>query len=297
MHEEKSISLRKEAISLRKEVWRIFLVIVASIIIALNLNSFVHYGDLIPGGFTGITLLLQRLLVTFFNVEIPFSIINIPLNLIPAAICFKYIGKRFTVYSLISIVLTGVLVDILPYYDITYDPLLTGIFGGLINGFAVGVCLRGNATTGGTDFISALLSKKYKIDSWNYIFAGNAVVLIIAGLIYGWDKAMYSIIYQFITTQVLHMMYKRYQRHTLFIITDKPQEVYNEIREETNHGATLFKGIGCYKNEERNMLYSVVSSDEIHAVLSRIKRVDESAFIDIIQTDRIAGWFYEKPTK
>lgn len=288
---------QEEKISIKREVWRIILVIVASIIMALNLNSFVHYGDLIPGGFTGITILVQRLLMTFFNIEVPFSIINFPLNLIPAAICFRYIGKRFTVYSLISIVLTGTLVDILPYFEITYDPLLTGIFGGLINGFAIGVCLRGNATTGGTDFISALLSKKYKIDSWNYIFAGNAVVLVIAGLIYGWDKAMYSIIYQFITTQVLHIMHKRYQRHTLFIITDKPQEVYNEIREETNHGATLFKGVGCYKNEERNMLYSVVSSDEIHAVLARIQKVDESAFIDIIQTDRIAGWFYEKPNK
>lgn len=287
----------QEKISIRKESWRIFSVVVASAIIALNLNSFVHYGGLIPGGFTGITLLIQRLVITFFNFEVPFSIINIPLNLLPAAICFKYIGKRFTVYSLISIVLTGALVDILPYYDITYDPLLTSIFGGLINGFAIGICLRRNATTGGTDFISVLLSKKYNIDSWNYIFAGNAVVLIIAGLIYGWDKAMYSIIYQFITTQVLHIMYKRYQRHTLFIITDKPQEVYEEIKAETNHGATLFKGIGCYKNEERNMLYSVVSSDEIHPVLARIRKVDEDAFIDIIQTDRISGWFYEKPTK
>lgn len=284
-------------ISIKKEAWRVFLVIVASIIIALNLNSFVHYGDLIPGGFTGITILLQRLFITFFNINVPFSIINFPLNLIPAAICFKYIGKRFTIYSLVSIVLTGVLVDILPYYEITYDPLLTSIFGGLVNGFCVSLCLRGNATTGGTDFISVLLSKKYKVDSWNYIFAGNAVVLIIAGLIYGWDKAMYSIIYQFITTQVLNTLYKRYQKHTLFIITDKPNEVYKEIREETNHGATLFKGIGCYRNEERNMIYSVVSSDEIHSVLSRIKRVDEDAFIDIIQTDRISGFFYDKPTK
>ena len=123
------------------------------------------------------------------------------------------------------------------------------------------------------------------------------MVLIIAGATYGWDKAMYSIIYQFITTQVLHMMYKRYQRHTLFIITNNPTEVYNAIKEETNHGATLFKGIGCYKNEERNMLYSVVSSDEIHRVLARIRKVDENAFIDIIQTDRISGFFYERPTK
>lgn len=289
--------MQEEKIDIKKEAFRIIIVLIASTIMALNLNSFVHYGEIIPGGFNGITLLVQRLASTFLHIEIPFSIINIPLNLFPAAICFKYIGKRFTVYSLISIVLTGALVDALPYFNITYDPLLTAIFGGLINGFAISLCLRGNATTGGTDFISVLLSKKYKIDSWNYIFAGNAVVLIIAGATYGWDKAMYSIIYQFITTQVLHMMYKRYQRHTLFIITDSPIEVYKAIKEETNHGATLFKGIGCYKNEERNMLYSVVSSDEIHRVLARIRKVDENAFIDIIQTDRISGFFYERPTK
>lgn len=289
--------MQEEKIDIKQEVRRIIIVLIASTIMALNLNSFVHYGEIIPGGFNGITLLIQRLAFTFLHIEIPFSIINIPLNLIPAAICFKYIGKRFTVYSLISIIITGVLVDAMPYFNITYDPLLTAIFGGLINGFAISLCLRGNATTGGTDFISVLLSKKYKIDSWNYIFAGNAVVLIIAGATYGWDKAMYSIIYQFITTQVLHMMYKRYQRHTLFIITNNPTEVYNAIKEETNHGATLFKGIGCYKNEERNMLYSVVSSDEIHRVLARIRKVDENAFIDIIQTDRISGFFYERPTK
>lgn len=289
--------MQEEKIDIKREIKRIIIVIIASTIMALNLNSFVHYGEIIPGGFNGITLLIQRLAFTFLHIEIPFSIINIPLNLIPAAICFKYIGKRFTVYSLISIIITGVLVDAMPYFNITYDPLLTAIFGGLINGFAISLCLRGNATTGGTDFISVLLSKKYKIDSWNYIFAGNAVVLIIAGATYGWDKAMYSIIYQFITTQVLHMMYKRYQRHTLFIITDNPTEVYNAIKEETNHGATLFKGIGCYKNEERNMLYSVVSSDEIHRVLARIRKVDENAFVDIIQTDRISGFFYERPTK
>ncbi len=289
--------MQEEKIDIKREIKRIIIVLIASTIMALNLNSFVHYGEIIPGGFNGITLLIQRLAFTFLHIEIPFSIINIPLNLIPAAICFKYIGKRFTVYSLISIIITGVLVDAMPYFNITYDPLLTAIFGGLINGFAISLCLRGNATTGGTDFISVLLSKKYKIDSWNYIFAGNAVVLIIAGATYGWDKAMYSIIYQFITTQVLHMMYKRYQRHTLFIITDNPTEVYNAIKEETNHGATLFKGIGCYKNEERNMLYSVVSSDEIHRVLARIRKVDENAFVDIIQTDRISGFFYERPTK
>ena len=153
----------------KRDGYRLALVILGAIIIGLNLNSFVHYGGLIPGGFTGISILIQKLITTFFNVEIPYSFINIPLNLALAIICFRYIGKRFAILSIVSIVLTGLVVDLLPYYEITYDPLLTSIFGGIINGFAIALSLKADATTGGTDFISALCSKKYGVDVFNYI--------------------------------------------------------------------------------------------------------------------------------
>ena len=71
------------------------------------------------------------------------------------------------------------------------------------------ICLKADATTGGTDFISALCSKKYGIDTFSFILFGNFVLLIIAGLVYGWDKALYSIIYQYVTTEILHLLYKR----------------------------------------------------------------------------------------
>jgi len=286
----------KQKDSPRRDGYRLALVILGSIILGLNLNSFVHFGGLIPGGFTGISILIQKLVVTFFHIMVPYSFINIPLNLALSLICFRYVGKRFAVLSIISIVITGIIVDLFPYYEITYDSLLTSIFGGIINGFGVVICLKADATTGGTDFISALCSKKYGIDTFNFILFGNFVLLIIAGLVYGWDKALYSIIYQYVTTEILHFLYKRYQKHTLFIITNYPREVYKEIKNTTNHGATLFKGVGLYKEEERNLVYSVIASDELHLVIRNIKKIDKDAFIDVIHSDRVDGWFYQRPT-
>lgn len=280
----------------KRDGYRLILVLAGAVIMGLNLNSFVHYGGLIPGGFTGISILIQKLGITFFNFEIPYSFINIPLNLVLAIICFRYIGKKFAALSIVSIVVSGLVVDLLPYYEITYDPLLTSIFGGIINGFAISMTLRADATTGGTDFISALSSKKYGVDAFNYILAGNVCMLTVAGVIYGWEAALYSIIYQYVTTQVLHLLYKRYQKHTLFIITDKPKDVYKEIKNTTNHGATLFKGTGFFRGIERNLVFSVISSDELHMVIKNIKAVDENAFIDVIHSDKVEGWFFQRPT-
>ena len=269
--------------------------LIGSIIVALNINSFVHFGNIVPGGFTGITILVQRLFLTYFNITVPFSIIYLPLNLIPAAICFKFIGKRFAIYSVISIFLTSVIVDFVPFVSLTAEPLLSSVFGGIVNGFAISLCLLAGASTGGTDFISLLMSKKYGKDTFNYVLFGNAIILIIAGSIYSWDSVMYSIIYQYVSTQILHALYRRYQKLTLFIVTDKPEKIYEQIRACTNHGATLFKGLGFYQKKERSMVYSVVSSDELYLVMRKINEVDKDAFIDVLRTERIIGRFNDRP--
>ena len=96
----------KQKDSPRRDGYRLALVILGSIILGLNLNSFVHFGGLIPGGFTGISILIQKLIITFFHIMVPYSFINIPLNLTLAIICFRYVGKRFAILSIISIVIT-----------------------------------------------------------------------------------------------------------------------------------------------------------------------------------------------
>ena len=280
----------------KRDISRSIMVVIGAVIMGLNLNSFVYFGGLIPGGFVGISILLQKLFDTFLNIYVPYSFINVPLNLILAIVCFKYIGKRFAILSIVSIVLTGLVVDLFPHYEITGDLLLTSVFGGIINGIAIAICLNAEATTGGTDFISALCSKKYGIDAFNYILLGNIALLTVAGLVYGWEKALYSIIYQYVGTEVIHLIYRRYQKQTLFIITDKPDDVYKEIRETTNHGATLFKGKGLYKGGEKNLVYSVVAGDEMYLVIKNIKRADPDAFIDVINSNRVEGWFFQRPT-
>lgn len=274
---------------------RILMITVAALIMAVNLKSFVRSGGLIPGGFNGLTVLLQEIGMLFWNVEIPFSIVNFLLNAVPAFISFKFIGKKFTVLSGLMIVLTGIFTDLVPVYTATTDILLVSVFGGLFNALAISICLFARATSGGTDFIAIFLSEKLGIDSWNFIFAGNVVIIVIAGMLFGWDKALYSIIFQFTSTQVLQALYKRYQKQTLLIVTEKPDEIYEAIKNITNHDATLIKGIGCYQKKERNILYSVVGRDEVRKVLNCVKQTDPHAFVNMIRTESLSGRFYQRP--
>ena len=276
---------------------RIVVICVAAFLMALNIKSFVRTGGLYPGGATGMALLIQRFLEMFLHIEIPYTIINILLNAIPVYIGFHFIGKKFTMYSCLMIVLTGVLTDLIPGYVITYDTLLISIFGGIINGFVICLCLWMNATTGGTDFIAIYLSEKKEIDSWNVVLGLNVVILVAAGMLFGWDKALYSIIFQYTSTQVVHLHYKKYQQQTLFIVTNHAKEVYEAIARVTNHGATIIDGEGSYEHKERKVVYSVVSSAESKVVVRTVKEADPHAFINIIKTEQIAGRFYQKPNE
>ncbi len=275
----------------------ILMVIIASVVMAVNINTFVMTGGLYPGGVTGLTLLIQRFSESSFGVHLPFAVVNILLNLIPIYIGFRYIGKKFTMYSCLMIGLTAFLIDVIPSHIVTEDILLISIFGGIINGIAVSLCLRSDTTAGGTDFIAIFLSQKKGIDAWNIILGFNIAQLAVAGLLFGWDKALYSIIFQYTSTQIIQMLYTRFQKKTLFIVTTKPQEVSGIIFEKNHHGATLLRGEGSYEGQERYIVYSVVSSDESKRVVRAVRSVDPQAFVNTFKTDELKGFFYQRPTE
>ena len=281
----------------KESIKKILVICFASFLMALNIKSFVRTGGLYPGGATGLALLIQRAADMFLHITIPYTIVNILLNAIPVYIGFRFIGKKFTMYSCLMIVLTSVLTDIIPGYAITYDTLLISIFGGLINGFVIGLCLHMNATTGGTDFIAIYLSEKKEIDSWNVVLGINVVILAAAGVLFGWDKALYSIIFQYTSTQVVHILYRKYQHETLFIVTNKATEVYEVISKMSNHGATIMEGEGSYEHQERKIVYSVVSSAQSKSITREVKKADPHAFVNAIKTEQIAGRFYQKPNE
>ena len=191
--------------------------------------------------------------------------------------------------------LSGILTDIFPSVTITYDTLLISIFGGIIGSVAISICLIFGASGGGTDFISIFFSEKKGIDTWNYILAANIVILSTAGILFGFDKALYSIIYQYTSTQVIQMLFKRYQKDTLFIITELPGAVYGKIREITHHDATLIEATGCFEGAQRNILYSVIGREQVNQVIAAIKEIDPKAFINVINTEQVNGRFYKKP--
>lgn len=274
-----------------KETFNIILVIIAAILMAVNINTFVYTAGLLPGGFTGIVLLIQDIFQKYLNVKIPYSLFLWILNLWPAIICFKNIGKRFTLLSLLMIIVSGLATDFIPGLFVTDDILLCTIFGGIINGISICLCLFVGATSGGTDFISIYLSEKKGISAWNYIFAGNCILLAIFGLLFGWTKALYSIIFQFATTQVINSLYKRYQKSTLFIISDHWQEIVKTVKKSTNHNATIFSGKGSYNGADRTMIYTIVGKDQEAQLVHEIMKIDPKAFVNVLETKALLGNF------
>lgn len=277
-----------------KGIFRFLLVSAAAAVMAVNINTFVHTGGLLPGGFSGISLLVQEIFKTYFHINIHYSPIYWGLNIIPAAVCFKYVGKKFTLLSIWMVILCGILTDFIPGFHVTDDILLTSVFGGILNGIAVCLCLFAGATSGGTDFISIFVSEKTGKSIWNYILIFDCCILFVFGLLFGWNRALYSIIFQFASTQILNTVYKRYQKYTLFIVTQKPDEISALIRNTVNHTCTVLTGKGGYTGDERKIIYTVISSDEEFKLVSLIKEADQEAFINTIQTKFLKGNFFLK---
>lgn len=283
-----------ELFNLRKDSKRVLFITGAALLMAANIKTFIQAGGLLPGGANGLTLLIQRVAEVFFNIDLPFSYINILINAIPVFIGFKFIGKKFTFYSCVMIFLTGFFADLLPSYTITNDTLLISIFGGIINGAAISICLSVEATAGGTDFIAIYMSEKKQVDSWNLVLGINSVILISAGLLFGWDKALYSIIFQYASTQMIHLLFKHYQKETMFVVTSEPDKVSKIIYEKSHHGATIINCEGSHSHSESYIVYSVVAKDQYISVVKAIKEQVPDAFINTVDTESLTGAFFQK---
>lgn len=297
---------------IQTEVIRYVVLAIASAIMAVDYRTFVEWGGLYPGGAAGVALLVQRVGQSIidaigWNYTVPFGPINLILNAIPVWIGFRYIGKRFTLQSLYVIFLSGFLTDVVPVDAIKSfippddlarlmaDPFLMSLFGGIIFGFGISLCLRCNATSGGMDFIAIYLSEKKGRETWNIVLAFNAMILILGGFRFGWTGSLYSIIYQFIYLQVIHLMYRTYQYQTLLIVTTHASKICEAIYRISHHGATVLEGRGGYKGEARQVVMSVVAADDTPHIFALCKSIDPEAFINTISTSRVIGRFYLRP--
>lgn len=270
-------------------------VMIAGFLQASIIQIFMRPMNLLSSGFTGLAILIEKITSTFWGFSFSASLGMLVLNIPVAILCGKSISKRFTFFSLLEVFAASVFLEILNWGPLFDDPLLNIIIGGFSNGIMVSIALRGNASTGGMDFIALYVSNKIGKSIWSYVFIFNAIILTIFGYMFGWEYAGYSILFQFISTKTIDSFYHRFKRVTMQITTSVPDQVITAFIAECRHGLSRVDGIGGYSGQPVSLLHTVVSSYEVQDVAKVIIEADPKAIINTFKSEEFYGKFYIKP--
>ena len=265
----------------------------SSLIMAATTKTFVRPAHLLSGGFMGIALLVD-MIADLFGKSIPTAFTLVVLNVPVALICAKKISKRFVFFSLLQVFLTSFLLQIIPNYPLFDEQVLNVVFGGYIWGMSIVLALKAGASSGGTDFIALYFANKNGREIWMQVFAFNAMILCVFGVIFGFDKAGYSILFQFISTKTISTFHTRYKRVMLHIYTLKKDEVVNTYLEKFHHGITALDGYGGYSHHPVSYLTAIVSSYEVGDVLEALKETDPKIIVSVTKVENFIGRFYNK---
>ena len=224
-------------------------VLLSAFIQAWAIQVFVRPAEIISGGFSGAAMLIERV-GSLKGLTIPMQVTMILLNIPVALMCCRAISVRFTVVSLLQVVFGSIFLQIFSFQPIFTDEILNVIFGGVIYGTSIVIALRGNASTGGTDFIALYVSNQTGKSIWSYVFFGNALMYCVYGVIFGWKFAGYSIIFQFISTHMISAFHHRYDLVTLQATTEKGPEVVALYIKHFRHGISCVDAVGGYSGRK-----------------------------------------------
>ncbi|MCI9589141.1 MAG: YitT family protein [Lachnospiraceae bacterium] len=269
-------------------------VVVSALLQAYVIQTFIRPSNLLSSGFTGVAILIDKIASLYgksFSTSLGMLVLNIPV----AILCSRSISVRFTFYSMIQVFLASFFLKVCHFEALFDDLMLNVIFGGFLYGFSVAIALRGNASTGGTDFIALYVSNKTGKSIWEYVFAGNVVILCIFGYMFGWLYAGYSILFQFISTKAISAFHHRYERVTLQITTSRPEALMNIYVAKYRHGISCVDAIGGYSHKKMALLHTVVSSYEVPEIVMLLREKDPHVIINMIKTENFYGGFYQAP--
>ena len=269
-------------------------VVISALLQAYTIQAFVNPANLLSSGFTGLAILIERI-TGLFGVHFSTSLGMIVLNIPVAIICWKSISRRFVVFSMLQVFLSSTFLRVLHFDPILDNLMLQVIFGGFLYGFAIAVALRAGASTAGTDFISLMVSNKTGKSIWGLIFAGNCCVLCVFGALFGWEAAAYSIIFQFISTKAIEMFHHYYERVTLQIITQRPDQILASYNVVHKHGSSVMEVVGGRSHQRYWLINTVASSFELDDIMQLIRTQDGNAVVNVMRTETFFGHFYRPP--
>ena len=277
---------------MKKRIWKEILwagtTAIGSALFALGFAMFLIPNDINTGGISGLAMILRELL-GFGSIGTLTLLMNIPLFLIGGL----KIGKRFFAGSLIGMVLSSVLIDLFALIPFaTPEPLIGGLYGGVLCGAGLGLVFMAGASTGGSDILVRLLKKKYRnlpIGSISIMF--DAMVVLLTGLVFrDISKALYSGVVVFVSGQVIDAVVYRFDYSRVALIISKEHEkIAKAISDQLDRGATYLHGSGSYTHQNIEVVLAVVRKGQLAELKELVMDIDENAFVIVQEAHQVLG--------
>jgi uncharacterized membrane-anchored protein YitT (DUF2179 family) len=255
--------------------------ILGSIFASIGLEIFLIPNSIIDGGVTGISIMASHL--TKFPLGAFILILNLPFLIVG----YKQIGKTFALSTLFSVICLSIGVSILhPIPGLTQDILLATIFGGIILGIGIGLIIRNGGSLDGTEIIAIILDKRTGFSIGEIVMFFNLFILGGSGFIFGWDRAMYSLIAYFIAFKTIDITVEGLdESKSVIVVSEKNKEISEAIMDRLGRGLTLLDGKGAYSGSSTNVIYVVVSRLEIAKLKNIVHGFDEDALITVASVE------------
>lgn len=269
---------------IKEHLLSFILITLGAVLAAFSLEAFLIPCTILDGGVTGVSMILNKL------TSVPISVFVFVLNLPFLFIGFKMLGKGFFARGAYGMAMFSILLEVFHgVSSITESELLAVVFGGLILGAGVGVVLRYGGCLDGSEIVALIVSKKTSFSTGQIILAINIVIYAVAGILFGWDRAMYSLLTYFITFKIIDMVEQGLeQAKAVMIITDEGRDVADEIYRRLGRTCTLLEGEGLVSGK-KVVLYCVVTRVEMSEIKRIIHASDESAFVTVTEVSEIIG--------
>lgn len=278
---------RKTAIDWIKKY---LVLIIGSLIYSAGLEIFLVPNNIIDGGVVGISIMASYL------TGIPFGVYMLVLNLPFLYLGYKQIGKTFAISTIISIIALSIFSEFLePVPQITQDYFLAAIFGGIIAGAGVGLVIRQGGSLDGTEITAIILDRKTSFSVGEVVMFFNLFILGAAGFVFGWDKAMYSLVAYFIISKMIDVVLKGLdESYAVMIVSDEYEEIADALMHRLGRGVTYLHGQGAYTGDDKQVLYCVVTRLEVVKLKEIALEKDETAFVTINPVHDIVGGRFKK---
>jgi uncharacterized membrane-anchored protein YitT (DUF2179 family) len=265
--------------------WNLFLITLGSIITGIGLKAVVIPNGMITGGFSGAGILLfyyTRILTP----GIWYLVLNIPVFILG----WLFISRRFLLYSLYGTIILTLAMDFIQFEIPVKDLMLAALAGGTIIGAGAGIVFRSLGSAGGNDIISVILNQKFGIRIGTYNFSFNLVLFIFSFGMLDTDLILYSMAMSYITSQVIEYFITLFnQRKMIFIISNNPRKIADEIMRRLKRGTTFIKGEGAYTGNEKDIILTVVNTFQIKRVEEIAFTIDPDAFLITESTFNVLG--------